>query len=229
MIDVLERLIPVLNKVNEYLNNEVLIYNTQKPAIDQSLSTTSTSRWYANLENLTEEEMNSYILRFDEESKNRKEELTRLLSASNPQENLKSLTAFKERISSYEKQFENVEMFFNESSVADFKRLRTNFESTKKAYDVLTNELDELNILDGFGSNPWRILWDAAQNFAHSNGLSDGKNFPSANSLKKCVLCQQDLDESAQKRMLSFNKFISHDISTHIKNLTLILLILNNG
>lgn len=116
----------------------------------------------------------------------------------------------------YAKQFENVEAFFNEANITELKSLRANFENTKKAYDILTNELNELNTIEGFGSNPWRVLWEAAQKFAHSNGMTDGEIFPSSSSLEKCVLCQQDLDEAARKRMIGFNQFISNDISTKL-------------
>jgi energy-coupling factor transporter ATP-binding protein EcfA2 len=128
----------------------------------------------------------------------------------------KNLSGLKERLGNYANQFENLEVLFNEANITELQRLRTNFENTKKAYDILTNELNELNTIEGFGSNPWRILWDAAQKFAHSNGMSDGEKFPSSSSLEKCVLCQQDLDEAAQNRMIGFNQFISNDVSTKL-------------
>ncbi|HBM14771.1 MAG TPA: hypothetical protein DD381_00245 [Lentisphaeria bacterium] len=214
-IDVLEKLIPVLNRISQSLSNEVAVYNTQKPLMNQLLNTTSTGQWYANFENLTKPEINNYI-QFTHDNANRKQELFKLINTQNPQENIKNLTGLKERLDNYAKQFESVEGLFTEANITELKSLRSNYENTKKAYDILAEELKELNTIEGFGGNPWRTLWDAAQNFAHANGLSDGKKFPSSSSLKKCVLCQQDLDGIAQKRMISFNQFVSNDVSTKL-------------
>jgi len=217
-IDVLERLIPVLNAISQSLTNEVAVYTTTKPPIDQLLNTTPTGQWYSNFESLTKPVIETYI-QFSSENAARKQELHQLINTQNPQENIKNLTGLKARIDNYAKQFEVIEGLFNEEKITELISLRTSFENTKKAYDVLTNEVKGINTIDGFGSNPWRILWDAAQKFALSNGMSDGVKFPSSSSLEKCVLCQQDLDETAQKRLLGFNQFISNDVSTQLTNI----------
>ncbi len=212
-IDVLERLIPVLNAMAQSLNNEVTVYTTTKPSIDQLLKSTPTGQWYSNFENLTRTVIDNYI-QFGSENTTRKQELYKLINIQNPQENIKNLTGLKARLDNYAKQIENVEVLFNEANISELKSLRTNFENARKAYDILSKELNGINTIEGFGSNPWRLLWEAAQKFAHSNGMTDGVSFPSASSLDKCVLCQQGLDETAQKRMMGFNQFISNDIST---------------
>lgn len=214
-IDVLERLIPVLNEISQSLNNEIALYNTTKPPIDQRLNTTPTGQWYSNFESLTRFVIDNY-LQFSADNATRKNELHKLINTQNPQENIKNLTGLKARLDNYAKQIENVEAFFDEENITEIKSLRTNFENTKKAYDILTSELKEINTIEGFGSNPWRVLWEAAQKFAQSSGMTDGEKFPSSSSLEKCVLCQQDLDEVAQKRLIGFNQFISNDISTKL-------------
>ncbi|WYD81883.1 MAG: AAA family ATPase [Candidatus Electrothrix gigas] len=214
-IDVLERLIPILNEMSQSLNNEVALYTTTKPPIDQQLNSTPTGQWYYNFENLTRPVIDGYI-QFSAENAARKQELHKLINTQNPQENIKNLTGLKARLDNYSKQFEKVEALFNEVNITEIKRLRTNFENTNKAYDILTNELKEINTIEGFGSNPWRVLWEAAQKFAQSSGMTEGDIFPSSSSLEKCVLCQQDLDEAAQKRLIGFNQFISNDISTKL-------------
>lgn len=161
-IDVLERLIPVLNEMSQSLNNEVASYTTSKPAIDQLLNTTPTGQWYSSFENLTRPVIDGYI-QFSTENATRKQELYKLINTKNPQENIKNLTGLKARLDNYAKQFENVEALFNDANITELRSLRTSFENTKKAYDILTNELNEINTIEGFGSNPWRVLWEAAQ------------------------------------------------------------------
>lgn len=214
-IDILEGLIPVLNRMSQSLNGEIVTYNTVKPPLDQMLNTTVTAHWYSNYESLTRAEIDSYI-QFTSDNLTRKQELHKLINTQNPQENINNLTGLNQRLDNYVIQFENVETLFNESNISEIKSLKADFDNAQKAYDIFTNEINEINTIEEFGSNPWRILWESAQDFAHSNGMTDGESFPSLSSLEKCVLCQQELDEDAQKRMISFNQFISNDISTKL-------------
>lgn len=214
-IDVLERLIPVLNDISLKLNSEIVTYNTQKPALDLALNITSSGQWYANIESKTRTEIDAYV-QFSQTNTDRKQELFTLINSQNPQQNIQNLTSLRSRIENYIQQLKRIEERFNETSIQEIRNLRSRYESVKQAYDIASNELSGLNTIDGFGTNPWRTLWDAAKNFANSNGMTDGQNFPSAASIEKCVFCQQDLDEAAKQRLLGFSRFILNDVSTQL-------------
>lgn len=214
-IDVLERLIPVLNDISQKLNAEIAIYNTQKSLFEQTLISTASCQWYSNIESKTRAEIDSYI-QFSHTQSARKQELHDLLNSQNPQQNIQNLTSLKERIKNYIQQFKKLEERFNDTSIQEIRNLRSRYESTKQAYDIATNELNGLNTIAGFGTDPWRTLWDAAKNFASSNGMTDGHNFPSSESIEKCVFCQQDLDEAAKQRLIGFSRFILNDVSTQL-------------
>jgi len=214
-IDVLERLIPVLNDISLKLNSEIVTYNTQKPALDLALNITSSGQWYANIESKTRTEIDTYV-QFSQTNTDRKQELFTLINSQNPQQNIQNLTFLRSRIENYIQQLKRIEERFNETSIQEIRDLRSRYESVKQAYDIASNELSGLNTIDGFGTNPWRTLWDAAKNFANSNGMTDGQNFPSAASIEKCVFCQQDLDDAAKQRLLGFSRFILNDVSTQL-------------
>ncbi len=215
-IDVLERLIPILNQMSQKLNSEIDTYNTQKPLLDPTLNNnTLTSQWYSNIESKTRTEIDTYI-QFTQTDIDRKQELFSLINSQNPQQNIQNLTSLIARIENYIQQFHRIEELFNETSIQEIRNLRNRYESVKQAYDIATNELKGLNTIEGFGANPWRTLWDAAKNFANSNGMTDGQSFPSGESLKKCVFCQQDLDEAAKQRLIGFSRFILNDVSTQL-------------
>jgi len=217
-IDVLERLIPVLNEISQKLNSEIATYNTQKPSLDPALYATLTGQWFANFESKTRNEIDTYI-QFNQTNTDRKQELFTLINSQNPQQNIQNLTSLKGRIENYIQQFKRIEELFNEASIQEIRNLRSSYESVKQAYDIATNELKGLNTFEGFGTNPWRTLWDAAKNFANSNGMTDGQSFPSGESLEKCVFCQQDLDEAAKHRLLGFGRFILNDVSTQLSTI----------
>lgn len=214
-IDVLERLIPVLNDISQKLNSEIVNYNTQKPALDLALNVTSSGQWYTSIESKTRTEIDTYI-EFSPSDLARKQQLFDLINSQNPQQNIQNLTSLKGRIENYVQQYQRIEERFNETAILEIRNLRNRYESVKQAYDIATNELNGLNTIAGFGTNPWRTLWDAAKNFANSNSMTDGQNFPSATSIEKCVFCQQDLDEAARQRLLGFGRFILNDVSTQL-------------
>jgi energy-coupling factor transporter ATP-binding protein EcfA2 len=212
-IDILERLVVVLNYISEKLNAEISNCNVQKPSLDPSLINTETGQWYANIESKTSTDIDCYI-QFSSTDSVRKRELLTLINSRDPQQNIQNLTSLKARIENYSQQFKRIEERFNDAVIEGIENLRTRYESAKQAYNIATDEINGLNTLEGFGTNPWRTLWDAAKNFAQSNGMADSHRFPSGPSLEKCVLCQQVLDEQSKQRLSSFSRFILNDIST---------------
>lgn len=217
-IDLLEKLVPILGNVSQRLNIELSNYTTQKPALNHDLSITQTFRWYANIEAKTKNEIDSYI-HFGQGDKERRQELFNLINTLNPQQVVSNLTSKRNRFLNYCKQLIDVESLFNNQNLEDIKKLRKTFERDKQAFDIVTQEMSGLNTIDGFGTSPWLALWESAKNFAHSAGMSDGINFPSSGSLGKCVLCQQELNSEAKKRLESFSKFVLNDISTQINSI----------
>lgn len=217
-IDVLEKLISTFASIHQTLGSSVVSYNAQKPTLPQSLIQTTTAQWYGTIENLQRADVDSHI-QFSQTDRDRKQELTSLTTAQNPQLNITNLTNQKTRINGYIQQFLRIETLFNEQNINELRQNRTTFESVIQAYQIATAELQNVNTLEGFATNAWRTLWEAAKNYAHSSNLSDGQNFPSLASLEKCVLCQQELDETAQQRLTTFNQFVLNDVSTQLNSI----------
>lgn len=221
-IDVLEKLISTFTSIHQTLGSSVVSYNTQKPTLPQNLIQTTTAQWYGTIENLQRANVDSHI-QFLQTDTDRKQELTHLTTAQNPQQNIENLTNQRLRINGYSQQFLQIETLFNEQNINELRANRSTFESVNQAYQIATTELQDVNTLEGFGTNPWRTLWEAARNYAHSSNLSDGQSFPSSVSLEKCVLCQQELDETAQQRLRTFNQFVLNDVSTQLNSINSIV------
>ncbi len=217
-IDILEKLVSTLGSISQAFSVSVATYNSRKPELPQNLLQTSTALWYGTIENSQRTNVDSSI-QFTQTNTNRKQELTALTTAQNPQQNVTNLTNQRTRINGYIQQFSKIETLFNEQNLNELRENRNSFESINQAYQIATTELQNVNTLEGFGTSPWRTLWEAARNYAHSSHLSDGQNFPSSISLEKCVLCQQELDETAQQRLTTFNQFVLNDVSTRLNTI----------
>jgi len=218
-IDVLEKLVSAFGSISQAFSLSVASYNTQKPELPQNLLQTSTAQWYRTIENLQRTHIDSCI-QFNQTNINRKQELTTLTTAQNPQQNITTLTNQRTRINGFIQQFSQIETLFNEQNLNELRANRSTFESVNQAYQIATAELQNVNTLEGFGTSPWRTLWEAARNYAHSSNLSDGQNFPSLVSLEKCVLCQQELSGEAQQRLTTFNQFVLNDVSTQLNSIS---------
>jgi energy-coupling factor transporter ATP-binding protein EcfA2 len=217
-IDVLEKLVSTFGSISQAFSLSIASYNTQKPVLPQNLLQTNVAQWYGRIENLQRTDVDSQI-QFSQTDADRKQELTNLTTAQNPQQNITTLTNQRTRINGFIQQFSQIETLFNEQNLNELRANRSTFENVNKAYQIATAELQNVNTLEGFGTSPWRTLWEAARNYAHSSNLSDGQNFPSLVSLEKCVLCQQELDETAQQRLTTFSQFVLNDVSTQLNSI----------
>lgn len=221
-IDILEKLITTFSNISQAFSQSISTYNTQKPTLPSNLLQTSIAQWYVTIENLQRDEIDT-IIQFAQTDTDRKQELTSLTTTQNPQQNILNLTNQQSRINSYIQQITQIEILFNEQNINELIANRKTFESVNQAYQIATTELQNINTLEGFATNPWRTLWEAAKNYAHNSNLSDGQNFPSLVSLEKCVLCQQELDEIAKQRLTSFNQFVLNDVSTQLNSINTII------
>lgn len=219
-IDVLEKLIATFGSMSQALSASIATYTRQKPILPPTLLQTNTARWYGTIENLLRTDIDANI-QLTQVNIDRKQELISLTTTQNPQQNITDFNNQKVRINSYMQQIARIEELFKEQNINELLRNRNMFESINQAYQIATRELQNTNTLEGFGTDPWRTLWESAKNFAHSSNLSDGENFPSLGSLEKCVLCQQELDETAKQRLMTFNQFVLNDVSTQLNSINL--------
>lgn len=217
-IDVLEKLIPVFSRIHQKLDTEIALYSSRKPVLNPNLSTTLSGIWYDSIEEKERVVLDNYI-QFSVTNIARKQELVTLLGTQNPQLVISTLNQTKGRIDNYIAQFTSVERNFNTGNIQQIVDLRNRFVVIKESYNLALEELNQDNLLPNIGSEHWRILWTSAKNYALNNGMTDGESFPTNQSLAKCVLCQQDLDEIAQTRMLGFNKFVLNDISIQLNGI----------
>jgi ABC-type transport system involved in cytochrome c biogenesis ATPase subunit len=82
---------------------------------------------------------------------------------------------------------------------------------TKRAAARLAaNEAFSTAVVPGVGEQPWRILWEAARKYSDTLAYPD-QVFPGGGEDASCVLCHQQLDASARRRLQAFEDFIRSD------------------
>ena len=71
--------------------------------------------------------------------------------------------------------------------------------------------------LAGVGSDTWRALWQAAENFSVAEAYP-GHDFPATEDGHVCVLCQQPLQADAAGRLHRFHEFVHNDVAKRAKD-----------
>lgn len=62
-------------------------------------------------------------------------------------------------------------------------------------------------MLDGVGTMTWKAMWEAARSYSKAQ-VYPQQDFPYTGDAARCVLCQQNLDDEAQRRLEGFEAFV---------------------
>lgn len=84
----------------------------------------------------------------------------------------------------------------------------TDYAVAKEAAEkIKVSSFDNDEYLDGTGNDAWKELWKIAVDYAKRYAYPEA-DYPSSKA-KKCVLCQQDLDDESMARMKNFSEYAS--------------------
>lgn len=87
------------------------------------------------------------------------------------------------------------------------KKLSGDAVAARKAATEGAKALGSLSSLEGIGSETWRAMWQAARDYSVSEAYPE-KDYPFTGDDSRCVLCQQELDADAKRRLLGFEGFV---------------------
>lgn len=115
-------------------------------------------------------------------------------------------TEAKQALKSVSEEISNIEEKLSDQAIARIRKTQQDAEKLERAAEVAGEGLFDDQPISGLGSETWRQMLKYAQEFATTA-------FPSAPPPQlatggKCVLCQQELEESAVERMTAFENYI---------------------
>ena len=104
----------------------------------------------------------------------------------------------------------------SQSVCDEVENLRSDFAAKKKASLDAAKVLADDSKLQGIGEATWKSMWLAAKKYSEEIAYK-GSDFPKIDENSVCVLCHQDLDQNAKKRMSGFNDYIKGQLQTELK------------
>ncbi|MGK0524831.1 MAG: energy-coupling factor transporter ATP-binding protein EcfA2 [Pseudomonadales bacterium] len=95
----------------------------------------------------------------------------------------------------------------SESNTDNVKELKETYDNARAAAALVSADLFSEEPLPEVGSDVWRSLWNAARAYSDHSAYPDQK-FPFTGKNARCVLCHQELDVDAAKRLNQFEAFV---------------------
>lgn len=172
---------------------------------------TAVARLLENITSLTRPETVSELVRLSQEEQARLkllEQSLRDLQANDPDKLARQLTLLSGRIRSLAQNLKDIEIALSEDAVTAALGARTEYRQKGEEAKRLQEATFPTDLLDGTGSQTWSSLWDAARRYSEESAYPDQK-FPVVENGAQCVLCQQDIEYAASRRLTKFATFVA--------------------
>lgn len=221
LIVIFEELVSTCKRIEEKLEQEIQLLVSRLPILDIRYTNTNICKLYNGLKPTDTEETLSSILTFTETDQAVAKQLKERLQTEDPLSKAKKLRKEKEYVNQILEQLKNSYKNLNDEACKEFIYIKNEANTKKQIAIEVIKQNDNLSKLQGVGSDTWKALWEAARNYSIIEAYQ-GENFPKINEAK-CVLCHQDLDEDASKRMESFEGFVKSTIEAEAQNAELSL------
>ena len=137
------------------------------------------------------------------------------LQAKDPAKAARELQLRAARFRSFAKHLKTIEQVLGSSFVDKLFAARADVAIKLGQASKLRESTFSDALMEGIGSDNWKVLWSAAREFSHSAAYT-GKAFPVVEDAR-CVLCHQDIDEAAAIRLKQFEVFVTSETERELR------------
>lgn len=208
-LDVLPRLVEVLEAVREQLRLRRAACSTAKPFLDGVNLTSPTASFVSAIGATTEFEEVLDRISFDDAQKMRLEEARvelAQLKAQSPQQLASQLTAAKKAATSLKAGLEKWHLLLGEGGVAKVVEARSRLAAAADAAKKVKTLSSDQKIVASVGTEPWVALIEAAGQFVESS--AEGAVGLAVDD--KCALCLEPLSKAGSERLARFWAFVTN-------------------
>lgn len=208
-----EQLVGVFQKLQQKLKTEQELVSTKLPARPHEFGATKYIKaMFDRLKPDTDVKTVEGFFSFTDEDATTLKQQEERLSASPLDLALKK----KKRVTQLEsllKQVTSAAGSVSETAVNSIKQLEQDAQQKRKvarqAADAIVNDTS----FDGFGSDTWKAMWEAARKYSEQKAYPD-VDFPVAEQGSRCVLCEQELGEVAKQRLVKFESYVTGELES---------------
>ena len=221
-LDLFDKLVRACNAIREQLVKEQRSLASKELAHLQTLNPegTAVATLLANVNVLTTPDMVLELSRFlpKEESRLVLVERSFLdLKANDPERLRQELSIRAERVKRLAEHMHVVEASLSPASIDAVFALREAVRRKLEEARRLREAAFPTGVLPGTGTHFWSSLWESARKFSEKHAYPEVP-FPVVENGARCVLCQQDLDHAAGRRLEAFQAFVVSDAERKLKD-----------
>ena len=220
-LDLFDKLVRACKGVRNQLEREQRALSSSSLASVQAQIPTGTAaaKLVSNITSLTRPEVVLSLTRVSKEEESRHTLLEKSLidmRAGDPERLVRQLTLRVGRVRALAKHIRTVERTLSEENVATMFEARSELNRMRAVANRLREDTFPKGTLAGTGSESWSALWEAARRFSQESAFS-AEPFPMLDDGATCVLCQQDIDKPARRRLQQYEKFITSSTERELR------------
>ena len=211
-LDLFDKLVQACKAIRKELESEQRKLATNSLAILQSQvpAETAVSKLLTNITSLTTPESVLKLSRLSPEEEARLETLEKSLldlKANDPQKLIRQLILRAGRFKILAQHMKGVEETLSTEATDKIFKVRTQVRQKTADAKRLRDTTFPVETLDGTGSQLWAQFWESARHFSQKQAYPN-QPFPVVDGGAHCVLCQQELDHDACRRLTQYENFV---------------------
>ena len=215
-LDVFEKLADFCDEVREILKNDRVPVNDLPEELKQIPKSSEVGILLDSLDRDTTTKQIDDLATISEKEKAEQKQLKALVNnLEKIEESITRRKRLKARVKKIKEVLLKFDMHLTDDNYTKLKKSSELVLSLQKDAEEISKTQFRDEPLIGIGGNPWRALYHAAERYSTEVAYPN-QVFPYLASDSVCVLCQQPIEEEAQKRFGKFKKFIKSDIQKNI-------------
>lgn len=137
--------------------------------------------------------------------------------ADDPLRQAKRLRDAKNAIAAFRGNLQKLHSLASNENEIKVKGVVARLNSAIRSCELAETEDFSKEPLQGIGSDPWKSLYEAAKAYSVNVAYKDTE-FPAVGEGKVCVLCMQELNETAKERLSRFKNFMENATQEELKS-----------
>lgn len=220
ILSFLSELISISERVGDVIEHKISTFPEKKPQLPSHLSIKNELiSWFSSINVKTPISDIDKYCQYAEADKIQLQNVEERLKETSPKEKANKLMAQKKHIDEIvTKSMQYTEALSNATCSQIFE-LSNKLTVKKKAADTVAKQLFSESKLEGIGSDVWSSLWESARNYSNQLAYKEA-DFPFIEDNSLCVLCHQPLNDSAKKRLQTFEEFMKNEANNAVDNVS---------
>ena len=206
----------VCERVMELLDAEKSKLVSTLPKLPAEFNETMIGKKYQGLSYKISPAEVEKITSFSEDSEKTIQLLRERLSVKDPVASAKKQRDIQKQIESIKTSIENRLVITTVEFRKNLHRLYKEATKKRQAVKEGASVLRGITKLPGVGQETWKSLWEAARIYSTTVAYPT-YSFPNVGNGSHCLLCHQELNEEAKKRLLGFDDFVQGTLEKEAK------------